>query len=134
MKNYKDIIDDIIYYEQNYVVLKGVCDLITNDKYDIKKIKNIHYYFRTGIYSDENYIDDIIKDYDYYAEKSEQDGEYEFNLLLFNEPAEYDSYGRCTHSGGLYIKYSEFKFIRSIKERERDEKLDVLLEDFDLFK
>jgi hypothetical protein len=130
MNHYKDILEEILEYDEKFVVIWGCCDIIT-DGHGYKRIKDIQEdsFWRVIGRGDDKDIIESLKEEEI---KVDSEGEYEIKAIMKWESSEYDFYGRVTYPGGLVVEFIEFKFIQTFTERERDSKLDILF-DIDLF-
>jgi hypothetical protein len=130
MNHYKDILEEILEYDEKFVVIWGCCDIIT-DGHGYKRIKDIQEdsFWRVIGRGDDKDIIESLKEEEI---KVDSEGEYEIKAIMKWESPEYDFYGRVTYPGGLVVEFIEFKFIQTFTERERDSKLDILF-DIDLF-
>lgn len=115
MDNFKDFIEDIRDISKKYVIISGVTDIIDGF------INNPSYYLLLG-----NATDDYIKDcMSYMYLKDEKiDGEYEFDMVFKWVASEYDSLGRLTQDSYIEEYYWEFNLIQTIKQRDRQKKIE----------
>ena len=126
---YKDILEDIIEYDEKFVVIWCCCDIITDEHgYSIKDLQEDSFWRIIGRGDDK----DIIESLKETEIKVEEEGEYEIKAIMKWESPEYDCYGRVTYPGALIVEYLETKFIQTFTQRERDSKLKILF-DIDLF-
>jgi len=126
---YKEIFEDIISYEENFVAIIGYSDLVNNDftiglNYIFKDLKEDDFWIILGR-SDSKSILDELKNSEFSLER---EGEYEFKMLLKYYKGDYS----VGESGYYEIVYEEFNFIQTFLERERDQKLNSFFDD-DIF-
>ena len=122
--NWKEIMDDILELEESVVVIIGCCDIINNEiGCTFKDLNKDSYYRVIGRGSDEDIIE-CLEDYSFDEEDGvSTDGEYEFKVIMKWYRGDYET----GEPGYFDITHIELKLIRTILERERNEKLDNLL-------
>lgn len=115
-------------YTKHYTIIKGYCDVISDNIKGYYNIVNNSYWVILGNISDEAIVD-IFNDSDITVKDGiEREGVYEYVTALY--------YSSCTWEEPTesYIDYIEFKFIETIESRDRDIKLNKILDkDLDLF-
>jgi hypothetical protein len=126
---YKEIFEDIISYEENFVAIIGYSDLVNNDftiglNYIFKDLKEDDFWIILGR-ADSKSILDELKNSEFSLER---EGEYEFKMLLKYYTGDWS----VGESGYYEIVYEEFNFIQTFLERERDQKLNSFFDD-DIF-
>jgi hypothetical protein len=110
--DYKEIHDYILNLDRKIVISAGSVDIIN---YQIRVAPHSFVYIILGCASDK----DIEIELDY-MEADLVDGEYEFtSLFRWEDSSE-------TERGYLSLEHIEFKLIQTIKQRNRQEKLDIL--------
>ena len=116
-------------YTKHYTIIKGYCDVISDNIKGYYNIVNNSYWVILGNISDEAIVD-IFNDSDITVKDGiEREGVYEYVTALY--------YSSCTWEEPTesYIDYIEFQFIETFEARERDLKLNQILDiDLDLFK
>ena len=127
--SYKEIFEDIISYEENFVAIIGYSDLVNNDftiglNYIFKDLKEDDFWIILGR-ADSKSILDELKNSEFSLER---EGEYEFKILLKYYTGDWS----VGESGYYEIVYEEFNFIQTFLERERDQKLNSFFDD-DIF-
>lgn len=128
--NYKQILEDVLEIDERIVVIIGYAD-ITNHA---SGITANHYYFKD--LTSENFWrvigrgddDPILESLNEWECDVDCEGEYEFKAVLRWESADYDEYGHCTMSSYLEVEHIEFNFIQTFLQRERESKLNEILE------
>jgi len=107
--NYKEILEDVIDLQQSgVVVVRGYFDIVDNT------IKDLSYFTILGFEDDS--IKETIEDLDL---ENRTDGEYEFSAVL--------KYQKEDYGYDYYELYHiDLKLIQTIKQRERDSKLNEL--------
>ena len=130
--DYKQILDDIIELDERITVIRGFGDVIIDpskartlgylpDEMIFKDFKSDNYWVIMGRGTDELIVEtmsDVVCEVDI-------EGEYEFKAVLKWIPA----YERL-----FRIEHIEFNFIQTFQQRERQSKLDEILNsDLDLF-
>lgn len=134
--DYKQILEDVLELEESLTIVRGFGDIV----------KSKHQSSMTGLLNlkeDDFWIilgrgdhKLIIESFEDYYIPIDMEGEYEFKAVLKYLPGEYDESGRCTMRDYLGVEYIELKFIQTFQQRERQQKLDLILtkEIEDLFK
>jgi len=127
--DWKELMDEIIELEESFVVIIGCCDITISDiGYTFKNLNQDSYYRVIGRGSDEDIIECLV---DYAIDEEDgvnTDGEYEFKAIMKWYRGDYET----RENGYFDITHIELKLIQTILQRERNEKLDNLL-DFDFF-
>ena len=141
--DYKQILEDIIELDERITVIRGFGDVIIDpskartlgyltDEMIFKDFKSDNYWVIMGRGTDELIVEtmsDVVCEVDI-------EGEYEFKAVLKWVPGDYDERGCPTMRDYLEVEHIEFDFIQTFQQRERQEKLDLVLskEIEDLFK
>ena len=135
--NYKDIMEQVIEIDKDFVVVHGVSDVI-NKTLPFSKAShfNLGFYFKD--LKDDSFWkiigrgenESVVESLNEFECDVEVEGEYEFKAILRWIPGDYDEYGRCTLRDYLEVEHIEFNLIQTFQQREREVKLDTL---FDLF-
>jgi len=126
--DYKQILDDILELNKQYVVISGFGDIITldygnsTDRY-FKEFTEDNYYVIMGKYNDDMIIESMRE-----SHSVDRDGEYSFDALLKYVPGDYDEYGRSTMRDCLEIVWIEWSFNQTFEQRDRQYKLDNLFD------
>lgn len=133
--NFDELIDDVIDLGKKYTIISGYCDVINHESQHhkcIKKIDKDSYYTIIGCFDDEM-IEECISEYEIdYDEIIE--GEYNFYAVFTYDGGDVDEYGRYTMRPYLEVEYIRWDFIQTFEQRDRDFKLNQILEsDFDIF-
>jgi len=122
IKNYKDLIEEILEYDKKFIVVWGWSDIILDD--DGFKFKDIS---QENIWRIIGRVEDNKAVLELHSMKTlnvDLEGEYEFKSIMKWESADYDSHGRCTYPESLIVEHIELKFIQTFIQRERDSKLE----------
>ena len=141
--DYKQILEDILELDETVTIIRGFGDVIIDpskartlgylpNEMIFKNFKSNNYWVVMGRGTDELIIEamsDVVCEV-------EREGEYEFKALLKWVPGDYDERGCPTMRDYLEIEHIEFDFVQTFQQRERQEKLDLVLskELEDLFK
>lgn len=135
MYDYKEIMDDVFFYNEKFTVIKGFVDIIEDTHslvkiFLFKKLTNDNIFPVLG----QAHIDHIIEDLKEFECDVEREGEYEIRAILRHNNSEFDNEGHCTSPSWWEIEHIEYDFIQSFEQRERQEKLNQLLDkDIDIF-
>ena len=137
-KDLDNLLDDVIDIGKTYTIISGVVDV---DNYynslgtyqgNIKKIKKFNeesYYQLIGNAPDEMIIETMLES-DCEVDKS---GEYEFYAVLSYVEGETDDCGRYTMRDYLEIAHIRWNLIQTFEQRDRQYKLDQILESDNIF-
>jgi len=132
--DYKQILEDILELDETVTIIRGFGDVIigTSNEMIFKNFKSNNYWIVMGRGTDELIIEAMS---DAVCEV-EREGEYEFKAVLKWVPGDYDERGCPTMRDYLEVEYIEFDFVQTFQQRERQEKLNLVLskELEDLFK
>ena len=109
--NYKDIKEDILELSRSYLVIEGVSDI--KDNYFVN-LNEDSFWTVLGYHNHDSILDSLL-DYDI----NEVDGEYNFTAMLKWVKEDYG----C---GWYELVDIDFYLIRTLIERDREEKLDIL--------
>lgn len=123
--NHNELIEDIKEINDKFTIIQGVFDIIkrkdTND-YIVSSIEN-SYWVLIGKCSEEM-INESFEDYQFDVER---EGEYFIEAVLRYYKPEYED-GRCTMRDYLDVEYINLTFQQSFEEREREFKLNEILD------
>ena len=136
--DYKELLDDVLELDEKFVIVIGCADIVTSEQLAsnlglvpterlFNNLTSDNFWRVIGRGDDEHIIEALTE---FGIDSIDCDGEYEFKAVLKWSPSEYDDYGRLTMRSYLEVEYIEFKFIQTFQQREREIKLDTLL-DFD---
>lgn len=142
--DYKQILEDVLELDERITVIRGFSDIIIDDlnapllnnnsKFStkFKDFNKNNYWILLGRGTDEMIVETMSE----IGCDVDREGEYEFKAVLRWVSGDYDEYGRCTMRDCLEVEYIEFNFIQTFQQRERQQKLDLVLakEMEDLFK
>jgi len=138
--DYKQILEDVLKLDESITIIRGFSDIITipdpNQKLGFFPQEKIFKDFNKDsfwVVMGRGSEDLIIESMSEFSCNVDKEGEYEFKAVLRWSPSEYDDYGRLTMRSYLEVEYIEFKFIQTFLERERESKLDTLLDLDNLF-
>jgi hypothetical protein len=129
--NWKQILDDILELNERITVIKGYADMIlgfnssSHKSHHFKEIKEDNFWVIMGKDTTEMIIEALVN----HEHELDCEGEYEFCAVLKFIPGECDEYGRCTQRDYLEVVYAEFHLIQTFKQRERQTKLDSIIDD-----
>jgi hypothetical protein len=123
--NHNELIEDIKEINDKFTIIQGVFDIIkrkdTND-YIVSSIEN-SYWVLIGKGSEEM-INESFEDYQFDVER---EGEYFIESVLRYYKPEYEE-GRCIMRDYLDVEYINLTFQQSFEEREREFKLNEILD------
>ena len=135
--DYKQILEDILELDERITIIRGFGDVIKHSFHFIpemmfKEFTKDNYWVVMGRGTDEMIVETMSES----VCEVDCEGEYEFKCVLKWIPGEYDERGRCIMRDYLEVEHIEFDFIQTFQQRERQEKLDLVLskELEDLFK
>lgn len=129
----------VIEIGKKYSIISGVVDVdyynnsmgTPQGKYKkITKFDSDYYYQLIGSYPDEMIIETMVES----DCEVDRVGEYEFHAILTMVEGEYNEYGRATMNDYLEICHIRWDFIQSFEQRNRQIKLDQVLDNLDIFK
>jgi hypothetical protein len=132
--DYKQILEDILELDERITIIRGFGDVII----DPLKTRTLGYLPEEMIFKDFNKgsywvvmgrgTDEMIVETMSEATcEVEREGEYEFKAILKWVPGDYDERGCPTMRDYLEVEHIEFDFIQTFQQRERQEKLDLVL-------
>jgi hypothetical protein len=133
--NHSELIEDVKEISNKYVIIQGVIDIIKKDILYYSNNKKLvdsmfksnikdSYWILIGNNSSEEMIEDCFEDYTFDVDR---EGEYFFESVLRYHPCEYDD-GRCIMRDYLDVEYINLTFQQSFEEREREFKLNEILD------
>ena len=127
MIDHKQMLEGILEMNKQYVVISGIGDIIFLHGTPIfTNFTKDNYWVILGNHSnDDMIIESMTVDG---AEHVDREGEYSFDAILKYVPGDYDEYGRCTMRDYLEIAYIDLKFNQTFEQRERQSRLDELLQ------
>lgn len=134
MKNYKDIMEDIIETSKRHTVISGSLDLHikTVNSFGMSMVEmsptDIDFWYHLGHAPDE----EITKSIQYYLQGSRKpdlvEGCYTFDAILSYVEADYEGSYRISREYWV-VEYIDLKFQETFSQRERQKKIDDLLFD-----
>ena len=124
--NYKQILDDVLEIEQSITIIRGFSDIIIEyltpiERKIFKDLNKDSFWIVMGRGNEEMIVESMLD----VACDVDKEGEYEFKAVLKWVPGDYHEYG-CIRDY-LELEYIEFNFIQTFQQRERQEKLDLIL-------
>lgn len=141
--DYKQILEDILELDNEITIIRGISDIIMDplkshplgylpEERIFKDFNKDSFWIVMGRGTDELIVEamsEAVCDVD-------RDGEYEFKAILKWIPGDYDERGCPTMRDYLELEHIEFNLIQTFQQRERQSKLDEILNDElkDLFK
>lgn len=133
--SYDSLLDGVISISKKYIIITGVVDVrkvtekFGQHEHTLKKIENFNeesYWVIIGNPQDEMIIE-TMSELD--CDDVDKEGEYEFHAVLTWMNGDYDEYGRCTMRDYLDVDHLRWNLIQTFEQRERQFKLDQILED-----
>jgi len=129
--SHKEMIESVQEYTKNHTLIKGYCDVVIDEdakssayrNYKLSyKVKDNFFWVVLGN-SDDELINDIFNDSDLTENDGiEREGCYEYNAAIYYQSSTWDQPGES------YIDYIDFTFIETFEAREREIKLNQLLD------
>ena len=133
---HKEMIESVEEYTRNHTLIKGYCNVVIDEnatksssyknyKHEYK-VKDNSFWVVLGN-SDDELINNIFNDSDFTENDGiEREGCYEYNAAVYYQSSTWEEPGES------YIDYIDFTFIETFEAREREIKLNQLL-DNDMF-
>lgn len=129
---HKEMIESVEEYTRNHTLIKGYCNVVIDENatksssYKNYKVKDNFFWVVLGN-SDDELINNIFNDSDFTENDGiEREGCYEYNAAIYYQSSTWEEPGES------YIDYIDFTFIETFEAREREIKLNQLL-DNDMF-
>lgn len=121
--SHKEMIESVQEYTRNHTLIKGYCDVVIDENTTKSyKVKDNFFWVLLGN-SDDELINDIFNDSDLTENDGiEREGCYEYNAAIYYQSSTWDQPGES------YIDYIDFTFIETFEAREREIKLNQLLD------
>lgn len=143
--DYKQILEDVLELDERITIIRGFGDIIIDDYLNVPLLNNNskfstkfrdfnknNYWILLGRGTDEMIVETMSE----IGCDVDREGEYEFKAVLKWVPGDYDERDCPTIRDYLEVEHIEFDFIQTFQQRERQEKLNLVLskELEDLFK
>lgn len=134
--DWKETLDFVFELDESVVIVIGYCDVVNKQFVNLTQDS----FWRVLGRGDDKEVYQALLDFDFNSPPIGTigqfvDGEYQFKLVLKWEPSEYHE-NRMVYPSYLYVDYIDAKLIRTIQQREREDKinqtLDLELFDFDI--
>lgn len=134
--DWKETLDFVFELDESVVIVIGYCDVVDKQFKDLTQDS----FWRVLGRGDDKEVYQALLDFDFNSPPIETtgqfvDGEYQFKAVLKWEPTEYHE-NRMVYPSYLYVDYIDAQLIRTIQQREREDKinqtLDLELFDFDI--
>lgn len=128
---HQEMISSIEHYTKHYTIIKGYCDIKFEIQQNIRNSQNYqvvdnNYWIVLGNISDDAIVDIFIDTTFNEQDGITREGVYEYTACLYYSSSTWEDPSES------YIDYIEFQFIETFEARERDLKLNQIL-DIDLF-
>jgi hypothetical protein len=127
------MIESVEEYTRNHTLIKGYCNVVIDSINPRALLNNEYYKVKDNFFwvvlgnSDDELINDIFNDSDFTENDGiEREGCYEYNAAVYYQSSTWEEPGES------YIDYIDFTFIETFEAREREIKLNQLL-DNDMF-
>lgn len=134
--DYKEILEDILELDESgIVVVSGYADLVLIEGKSFAfttDLKEDNFWIKFGRADQSQVLESLLADNEYKLGDDCVDGEYSFDMLFRWEKPEYYEH-RLVSPGYLDLRYVNWKFIQTFEQREREIKLNDLLDLDDLF-
>ena len=136
-----EMIDNIEGYTKRFTIVRGMCDIVEK-KFVFSSpgsnyvITNNDYWIMLGNLNDEAIKEVFESSYFGADDGVQREGCYEYKACIYYESGNWNVPGElyCTkQSAELYIDYIEFVFVETFESRLRNERLEQLLGDSQLF-
>lgn len=121
--DYSQLVEDIKETSERFTIISGFADVYI-DQYDNRVIKDLNYWILCGKANDEMIKESMID----YEPEVDKEGCYQFQVVLKYERPDYGDYGRIISGDYFEVVWSSFKLDHTFQQRERDIKLDVILD------
>lgn len=132
--DYKQILEDILELDEQITIIRGISDIIMDplkshplgylpEERIFKDFDKDSFWIVMGRGTEELIVESMSES----VCDVDRDGEYEFKAILKWVPGDYDEYGRCTMRDYLEVEHIEFNLIQTFQQRERQSKLDEIL-------
>jgi hypothetical protein len=133
--DYKETLEDILELDESgIVVVSGYADLvlIEGKSFSFKDLKEDNIWIKFGRADQSQVLESLLGDNEYKLGDDFIEGEYSFDMIFRWEKGEYYEH-RLVSPGYLDLRYVNWKFIQTFEQREREIKLNDLLDLDDLF-
>jgi hypothetical protein len=131
--DYKQILEDILELDERITIIRGISDIIMDplrhplwylpEERIFKDFNKDSFWIVMGRGTDELIVESMSE----FVCDVDKDGEYEFKAVLKWVPGEYDERGCPTMRDYLEVEHIEFNLIQTFQQRERQSKLDEIL-------
>jgi hypothetical protein len=131
--DYKQILEDILELDERITIIRGISDIIMDplrhplwylpEERIFKDFNKDSFWIVMGRGTDELIVESMSE----FVCDVDKDGEYEFKAVLKWVPGEYDERGCPTMRDYLEVEHIEFNLIQTFQQRERQSKLDKIL-------
>ena len=132
--DYKKILEDILELDEQITIIRGISDIIMDplrshplgylpEERIFKDFNKDSFWVVMGRGAEELIVEAMSE----YVCDVDRDGEYEFKAILKWVPGDYDERGCPTMRDYLEVEHIEFNLIQTFQQRERQSKLDKIL-------
>jgi hypothetical protein len=126
--DWKETLDFVFELDESVVIVIGYCDVV--DKQFVNLTQDS--FWRILGRGDDKEVYEALLDFDFNSPPIGTtgqfvDGEYQFKAVLKWESAEYHE-NRMVYPSYLYVDYMDAQLIRTIQQREREDKIDQTLD------
>jgi hypothetical protein len=132
--DYKKILEDILELDEQITIIRGISDIIMDplrshplgylpEERIFKDFNKDSFWVVMGRGAEELIVEAMSE----YVCDVDRDGEYEFKAILKWVPGDYDERGCPTMRDYLEVEHIEFNLIQTFQQRERQSKLDEIL-------
>lgn len=130
--DWKETLDFVFELDESVVIVIGYCDVVDKQFKDL----NQDSFWRVLGRGDDKEAYQALLDFDFNSPPIGTtgefvDGEYQFKAVLKWEPTELYHGNQMVYPSYLYVDYIDAQLIRTIKQREREDKINQTL-DFEL--
>ena len=126
--DWKETLDFVFELDESVVIVIGYCDVVNKQFVNLTQDS----FWRVLGRSDDKEVYQALLDFDFNSTPIGTtgqfvDGEYQFKAVLKWEPSEYHE-NRMIYPSYLYVDYIDVKLIRTIQQREREDKINQTLD------
>lgn len=126
--DWKETLDFVFELDESVVIVIGYCDVV--DKQFVNLTQDS--FWRVLGRGEDKEVYEALLDFDFNSPPIGTtgqfvDGEYQFKAVLKWEPTEYHE-NRMVYPSYLYVDYIDAKLIRTIQQREREDKINQTLD------
>jgi hypothetical protein len=139
--DYKQILEDVLEIEESgIVVISGYGDLILdegnnqypNPTFKFKGLTEEDFWIKIGRADNSQVLEALLECNEHQLDNDSLEGEYSFDMIFRWSPAEYHEY-HLISPGYLDLRYTNWRFIQTFQQRERERILNQVFDDNNIF-